>query len=250
MGLEDYLRRHLLTCSSMHRAGSIAAVLAVLAVAGCGSSGTSISSTPASTTSAATQPAASAGGCHSVSLPKARQSPHLSAPTIHLDPSRTYTVSIVTNCGSFAFTLDVKQSPKTSASFYSLVKHGFFDGLIFHRVAAGFVIQGGDPTQTGGGGPGYTVVEAPPPNTQYVRGDVAMAKTETQPPGASGSQFFVVTAANATTSAGLTPDYALVGKVVSGMNVVAAIGRLPTNPPDDGEPTTPVVMSSVTVSVR
>jgi cyclophilin family peptidyl-prolyl cis-trans isomerase len=157
-------------------------------------------------------------------------------------------VTIATNCGTFACTLNVRQSPKTSASFYSLVKHGFFDGLIFHRVAAGFVIQGGDPTQTGGGGPGYTVVEAPPRNTQYVRGDVAMAKTETQPSGASGSQFFVVTAANATASAGLTPDYALLGKVVSGMNVVQAIGRLPTNPPDDGEPTKPVVMSSVTVS--
>jgi cyclophilin family peptidyl-prolyl cis-trans isomerase len=157
-------------------------------------------------------------------------------------------VTVVTNCGTFAFTLDVKQSPRTSASFYSLVKRGFFDGLIFHRVAAGFVIQGGDPTQTGGGGPGYTVVEAPPKNTQYVRGDVAMAKTETQPSGASGSQFFVVTAANASQSAGLTPDYALLGKVVRGLSVVEAIGRLPTNPPDDGQPTMPVVMSSVTVA--
>jgi cyclophilin family peptidyl-prolyl cis-trans isomerase len=232
----------------MQRAGSIAAVLTMLAIAGCGSSSTGSSTTAATTTSTGTPHAASAGGCHSVPLPKARQSPHLPAPTIHLDPSRTYTVTVATNCGTFAFTLDVKQSPKTSASFFSLVKRGFFDGLIFHRVASGFVIQGGDPTQTGGGGPGYTVVEAPPRNTQYVRGDVAMAKTETQPAGASGSQFFVVTAANATTSAGLTPDYALVGKVVSGINVVQAIGRLPTSPPDDGQPTMPVVMSSVTVS--
>jgi peptidyl-prolyl cis-trans isomerase B (cyclophilin B) len=108
--------------------------------------------------------------------------------------------------------LDVAQSPKTSASFYSLVKSGFFDGLTFHRVAAGFVIQGGDPTGTGAGGPGYTVVEAPPKDTQYVLGDVAMAKTQAQPPGASGSQFFIVTASNATQSAGLTPDYALLGR--------------------------------------
>jgi cyclophilin family peptidyl-prolyl cis-trans isomerase len=156
---------------------------------------------------------------------------------------------VATNCGTFAFTLDVKTSPKTSASFYSLVKRGFFNGLTFHRVAAGFVIQGGDPSGTGGGGPGYTVVEPPPKSTQYVQGDVAMAKTQADPAGASGSQFFVVTAANATQSAGLTPDYALVGKVVSGQNVVNAIGSLPTMPQGDGTPSPAVVMSSVTVSV-
>jgi peptidyl-prolyl cis-trans isomerase B (cyclophilin B) len=181
----------------------------------------------------------SAPAAHSKSLP---------APHLTLDPSKTYTVTVQTNCGSFAFTLDVKGSPKTSASFYYLVKHHFFDGVSFHRVATGFVIQGGDPTGTGNGGPGYTVVEAPPQSTQYVQGDVAMAKTQAQPAGASGSQFFVVTAANATQSAGLTPDYALLGKVVSGLSVVAKIGSLPTNPPQDGTPSPAVVMSSVTVT--
>ncbi len=235
----------------MRKGGSIWLALVALALAGCGSSATKSSTAATTTASSGTAaPSASSGGCRTVRLPAARPSPHLSAPTLRLSPSRTYTVTIVTNCGAFAFTLDVKQSPKTSASFYSLVKRGFFDGLIFHRVAAGFVIQGGDPTQSGGGGPGYTVVEAPPKNTQYVAGDVAMAKTEAQPSGASGSQFFIVTAANATQSAGLTPDYALVGKVVSGMSVVQTIGKLPTNPPDDGMPTRPVVMSSVTASTR
>ena len=181
-------------------------------------------------------------------MPAPKPNGHLSAPRLKLDPQRTYTVTIVTNCGMFTFTLDVAQSPKTSASFYSLVKRGFFDGLEFHRVAAGFVIQGGDPTGTGAGGPGYTVVEAPPKNTQYVLGDVAMAKTQAQPAGASGSQFFVVTAPNVTQSAGLTADYALVGKVVSGIDVVEKIGSLPTTPPQDGSPTPAVVMSSVTVS--
>ncbi len=186
--------------------------------------------------------------CRTVAVPAPKPNGHLSAPHLALDPHRTYTVKIVTNCGTFAFALDVAQSPKTSASFYSLVKRGFFDGLTFHRVAAGFVIQGGDPTGTGAGGPGYTVVEAPPKNTQYVLGDVAMAKTEAQPAGASGSQFFIVTAPNVTQSAGLTPDYALLGKVTSGINVIEKIGSLPTNPPQDGAPTSPVVMSSVTVS--
>jgi peptidyl-prolyl cis-trans isomerase B (cyclophilin B) len=182
-----------------------------------------------------------------VPVPNPKSSPHLSAPTLRLDPTKTYTVTVTTNCGTFAFTLDVKQSPKTAASFYSLVKRGFFDGLTFHRVAAGFVIQGGDPTGTGAGGPGYTVVERPPNHTQYVQGDVAMAKTQADPPGASGSQFFIVTAANATQSNGLTPDYALAGKVVAGMAVVQKIGALPTNPPQDGAPNPAVVMTKVAV---
>lgn len=126
-----------------------------------------------------------------------------------------------------------------------LVKRGFFDGLTFQRVAAGFVIQGGDPTGSGAGGPGYTVLEPPPKATQYLRGDVAMAKAQALPPGASGSQFFVVTAANATQSQGLTPDYALLGKLVSGQG---AVGSLPTTPAGDGMPAPAVVMSRVTAS--
>jgi peptidyl-prolyl cis-trans isomerase B (cyclophilin B) len=183
-----------------------------------------------------------------VAVPPPKGAEHLDPPHIKLDPLRTYTVTVVTNCGTFAFTLDVRHSPKTSASIYSLVKRGFFDGLTFHRVAQGFVIQGGDPAGNGSGGPGYTVVEAPAPSTQYVRGDVAMAKTQSQPAGASGSQFFIVTGANVTQSAGLTPDYALAGKVVSGIAVVEKIGSLATNPPGDGAPTPAVVMSRVTVS--
>ena len=229
-------------------------IAAVLAIAGCASSSSSSSpsgSTTASTAaagSATSTAAAGAGPCRSVAAPAPKGPQHIPPPQLKLDPSRTYTVTVATNCGKFAFTLDVKQSPKTSASVYYLVKRGFYDGLTFHRVAAGFVIQGGDPAGNGSGGPGYTVVEAPPANTQYVLGDVAMAKTQTQPSGASGSQFFIVTGQNVTQSAGLTPDYALAGKVVSGINVVKAIGSLPTNPPQDGAPTTPVVMSSVTVS--
>jgi len=232
----------------------VSAYVAVAFIAaGCGSSASHSSSTstaagnpaPASST---TTPALTTAACRTVPVPAPKPNGHLSAPHLKLDPQRTYTVTIVTNCGTFAFTLDVAQSPKTSASFYSLVKRGFFDGLTFHRVATGFVIQGGDPTGTGAGGPGYTVVEAPSKNTQYVLGDVAMAKTQAQPSGASGSQFFVVTAPNVTQSAGLTADYALVGKVVSGIDVVEKIGSLPTTPPQDGSPTPAVVMSSVTVS--
>ena len=247
----------------MRRAWPIIAL--AIGLAGCGSGGasspsatatsataTSATATSATATSATATTSAAAGPatstCTAVKVPRPKGAQHLPPPHLTLDPHRTYTVKIVTNCGAFAFTLDVAQSPKTSASFYYLVKRGFFDGVTFHRVASGFVIQGGDPTGTGAGGPGYTVVEAPPKSTQYVLGDVAMAKTQTQPAGASGSQFFIVTAANVTQSAGLTPDYALLGKVVSGIGVVEKIGSLPTTPPGDGSPTPAVVMSSVTVS--
>ncbi len=235
----------------MRRLSLLAVFALLLGACGSSSQASSSSASSAAHASAAQTPAASSSGsgCTHVALPGARSEPHLSAPKTTLDPHKTYTVTVVTNCGTFAFTLDVKDSPRTSASFYSLVTHHFFDGVTFHRVAAGFVIQGGDPTGTGAGGPGYTVVEPPPKDTQYVLGDVAMAKTEAQPSGASGSQFFVVTTANATQSAGLTPDYALVGKVVSGMAVVQRIGALPTNPQGDGAPLTPVVMSRVTVAV-
>lgn len=225
--------------------------LTAAVLAGCGSSsGSSSSSSAPASSPPGTNSTSSAGTarCHAVPVAAPKGAAHLPAPAVRLDPARAYTVTVATNCGTFAFVLDVKDSPKTSASFYSLVRRGFFDGLTFHRVAAGFVIQGGDPLGTGAGGPGYSVIEPPPAGTQYVRGDVAMAKTQTDPAGASGSQFFVVTAANATQSSGLMPDYALVGKVVRGQNVVDAIGALPTNPPQDGMPSPAVVMSRVTVT--
>ncbi|HKT84059.1 MAG TPA: peptidylprolyl isomerase, partial [Solirubrobacterales bacterium] len=103
-----------------------------------------------------------------------------------------------------------------------LSEEGFYDGLTFHRIAPGFVIQGGDPEGTGLGGPGYSVVEKPPANLSYTKGTVAMAKSSAEPPGSSGSQFFVVTGADA----GLPPEYALVGKVSEGMDVVERIGKL------------------------
>jgi cyclophilin family peptidyl-prolyl cis-trans isomerase len=230
---------------------ALIAILAVTALAGCGSSGgnstpgSSAATTASSGTTAAPAGATTATGCKNVSIPPPHKPYHLKPPTITLDPAKTYTVHVTTNCGSFAFTLNVKGSPKTAASVYSLVKMGFYNNLTFHRIVPQFVIQGGDPAGNGTGGPGYTVVDKPPTNLKYAPGDVAMAKTQTQPAGASGSQFFVVLSSAG--AAQLTPDYALAGKVVSGMNVVTRIGALPTNSSEYPKP--PVVMSSVTVSV-
>lgn len=239
----------MLSFEPVHRLIIAAAAAAILA--GCGASASSTAPGFPSTSTASSQSVAgthSASACRTVPEPSPRGPQHLTAPTGALDPSKTYIVTVRTNCGAFAIKLDVKDAPKTTASFEALVKRGFYDGLTFHRIAPGFVIQGGDPNGNGTGGPGYTVVEPPPKTLQYVRGTVAMAKTQTQAAGTSGSQFFIVTTANASASAGLTPDYALVGTVVSGLNVVEAIGALPTSPTGNDMPIPPVVMSSVTVA--
>ena len=139
-----------------------------------------------------------------------------------LDQEKTNSIVVDTSKGSFTFELATKTSPCTTASFAGLVNKGFFDGLTFHRIVPGFVIQGGDPEGNGMGGPGYSTVDAPPQDTQYKKGLVAMAKTQAEPAGTSGSQFFVVTGADV----GLPPDYAVLGTVTDGMDVVEEIGKL------------------------
>lgn len=159
-----------------------------------------------------------------------------------LDKSKGYTVHVVTNLGRFDIGLDVKTSPCTTSSFAALVRKGFFNGTRFHRIVPGFVIQGGDPTATGKGGPGYSVRDVPPSSTLYKKGVVAMAKTQVEPPGTSGSQFFVVTAVDA----GLPPDYAVLGYITKGLAVVEKIGRL-GNPVNE-RPTRPVIVVRMRVT--
>src|SRR5215204_4076793 len=163
-------------------------------------------------------------------------------PEDELDAAKTYSLVVETNCGSFTIELDQKLAPETSASLVGLANDGFFDSTTFHRVVPGFVIQGGDPTGTGSGGPGYSTVDAPPATAKYTKGVVAMAKTGAEAPGTSGSQFFVVTGEDV----GLPPDYAILGKVTEGMDVVDVIGVAPVGA--DEQPTDPIVMESVTVS--
>lgn len=215
----------------------------------CGSSGGTTSTSPNRTTSggvtAASKPASNTTGkCASAQAPAPKGALNIPKPTAKLDPSKRYVVQLTTNCGAIDIQLAVNAAPRTTASFAYLVKRGFYDNLTFHRVAAGFVIQGGDPNGDGSGGPGYTVVEPPPSNVHYTLGTVAMAKTSTDPSGASGSQFFIVTA----NSAPLPAQYALVGNVVGSMAGVDAIAKLPTDPPQDGAPTTPVVIRSATLT--
>ena len=146
----------------------------------------------------------------------------LKKPTTKLDVNKTYVATVTTNCGIFDFTLDQKASPNAAASIDYLAGKKFFDRTVFHRIVPNFVIQGGDPTASGNGGPGYSTVDTPAKSTTYKRGTVAMAKTGSEPAGTAGSQFFVVTGADAS----LPPDYAVVGKVTRGLDVVQNIGKL------------------------
>jgi cyclophilin family peptidyl-prolyl cis-trans isomerase len=210
---------HVVTCAVL------AATLAVVA-AGCGGGG-------GATTSA--------NGCVDVDAPAPRDDGGENAPTAPLDPTKTWTLTFDTSCGTFVVTLDLDSAPHTAASLVSLARDGFFDDTVFHRIVPGFVIQGGDPTQSGSGGPGYSTVDPPQADAAYTKGVVAMAKTEAEPAGTAGSQFFVVTGEDA----GLPPDYAVVGTVTEGMDVVERIGAL--GDPVTEQPLQPVVIDSVTV---
>ncbi len=182
---------------------------------------------------------ASAPGCQKVSRPAPRNV-HLQAPKQTVRAGEKLTATVKTSCGSFDIALDTQRAPKTVNSFVYLARKGFYDGLDFQRVAPNFVIQGGDPLGNGTGGPGYHVDETPPANLAYTKGVVAMAKTQVEPAGRSGSQFFVVLAADA----GLSPDYALVGRVDKGMNVVDRIGNLGA---PSQQPTQTVLIDRITI---
>ncbi|MEO8688857.1 MAG: peptidylprolyl isomerase [Solirubrobacteraceae bacterium] len=195
---------------------------------------------PAATDTA--EPAQQAG-CEKVPQPQPANQAKLPKPTQELKRGKTYVARVLTNCGEFEITLDPKRAPRTGGSFASLVSKRYYDNLTFHRIVAGFVIQGGDPKGDGSGGPGYTVTEAPPSDLTYGKGVVAMAKTATDPAGASGSQFFVVTGEDA----GLPPEYALLGKVTKGQEVVDRIGVLAVDANE--APTQPVVIRQIRITV-
>jgi peptidyl-prolyl cis-trans isomerase B (cyclophilin B) len=224
----------------MSRLGLLVLLLAcALGMAACGGGGDDESD--ATPEPAPASPAESAG-CEKVEAPAPKADGKLAKPKESLKAGGSYVATVVTSCGEFEIALDAKRAPRTGGSFKYLADKGFFDGLTFHRIVAGFVIQGGDPKGDGTGGPGYTVVEKPPAGLAYTKGVVAMAKGGNEPPGASGSQWFVVTAEDAQ----LPPDYALLGKVTEGLEVVDKIGAVPTTP--DEQPTEPVVIRSVKVT--
>jgi cyclophilin family peptidyl-prolyl cis-trans isomerase len=207
----------------------VAVVAAVLT--GCGGSD--------DTTASSSTEAASAGGCEKVEAPAPKEI-GFKAPKQVLKKGEAATAVVKTSCGTFKIALDTNRAPETANSFAFLAEEGFYDDVTFHRVSSGYVIQGGDPEGTGFGGSGYTVTEEPPPNLSYTKGVVAMAKSSVDPPGASSSQFFVVTSPDA----GLPPEYALVGKVSEGYDVVEKIDALGQQ---DETPKQTVLIEEVTI---
>lgn len=227
----------------MHRLPLLLVLGLLLVAAGCGGSDDGSPSAAGETTATQTDTATVTGdsGCTDVAAPAPREDGTESAPTEKLDPEKTHTLTFETSCGSFVVTLDQKLAPNNAASLVALAKAGFYDDTVFHRIVPGFVIQGGDPLQSGMGGAGYTVVDTPKADSQYVRGVVAMAKTGAEPAGTGGSQFFVVTGDDI----GLPPDYAIVGKVTEGQAVVDEIGKLGDAATE--APLQPIVIDKVTV---
>ncbi len=173
------------------------------------------------------------------SAPQQQQFP--SAPEMGINPDHRYTATMTTSMGELVIALDAINAPVTTNNFVFLALNHYYDGVIFHRIINGFMCQGGDPTGTGRGGPGYRFNDELPKPGQYEIGSVAMANAG---PNTNGSQFFLISGPNGVQ---LPPAYALFGKIVKGLDVLDAMQRVPTGAQD--RPNTDVVIESVAITV-
>ena len=163
-----------------------------------------------------------------------------------LAAGETRTITIETGKGTITLSLKADLSPIAVGNFVALAACGYYDGVVFHRLVPGFVIQGGDPTGTGTGGPGYTIADEPV-TTAYHRGTVAMARTSQ--PNSVGSQFFIVVDDGAQSALASANTYQIIGEVTAGMDVVDTIVAMPNSGQDTGnQALDPVPMTKVTVS--
>lgn len=169
------------------------------------------------------------------------------APAMVIDPAKQYTATVETNKGSFEVAFYPNDAPKTVNNFVCLARAGYYDDTPFHRIIPGFVIQGGDPTGSGSGGPGYRF-EDETVSRDYTKGVLAMANSG---PNTNGSQFFVVVG---DLRGQLQKNYTIFGQVTSGEETVDAIANTPIAPnPQTGEkssPTVPVTLDRVTIQER
>ena len=161
---------------------------------------------------------------------------YTSPPPFTVDPSKKYTATIDTSLGTMKAELYPKEAPLTVNNFVFLAREGFYDGVIFHRVIKGFMAQGGDPTGTGAGGPGYRFKDEPV-SRRYERGTLAMANAG---PNTNGSQFFIMHK-----DYPLPPNYTIFGKVVEGIDTIDKITAVPTKPGD--RPRTDITIHSITI---
>jgi len=160
-------------------------------------------------------------------------------PPMCIDPNRRYGAEMVTSKGTLTIALYPETAPQTVNNFVVLARYHYFEGIVFHRVIPGFVLQGGDPTGTGTGGPGYRFADELPPPGRYELGSLAMANAG---PNTNGSQFFVISGPQGVR---LPPQYSLFGKVVGGLDVVATIDALGSG---SGKPKELVSIDSVTIT--
>jgi peptidyl-prolyl cis-trans isomerase B (cyclophilin B) len=191
---------------------------------------------------------ASGGGAASVSASPAATAAASSCPKSQpaaLPAGQKRIVTINTIKGSMAITVEGSLSPIAAGNFVALASCGFYNGVVFHRLVPGFVIQGGDPDGTGAGGPGYEIQDEPV-TAQYHRGVVAMARTPA--PNSQGSQFFIVLSDAAARPLVQANTYAIFGEVTSGMETVDAIAAMPNSGEPNNAALQPVAMDSVTVS--
>lgn len=169
-----------------------------------------------------------------------RQTQFDGAPPMCIDPSKSYTATMETTLGTMVIALDANAAPKTVNNFVFLARYHYYDGIIFHRIIDGFMCQGGDPTGTGRGGPGYRFADELPKPGRYEIGSLAMANAG---PNTNGSQFFIVSGQSGVR---LPPQYSLFGKVIKGLEVVDAMQKVQTAAGD--RPVTDVVINSVTIT--
>ena len=202
---------------------ALVATMALPVLAGCGSSDSASADTAAT---------AAQEGAKSWSSPPAQT----------IDAKATYTATLATSEGDITIALDPKAAPKAVNNFVFLSKQGFYDGVTFHRVIPGFVIQGGDPDGNGTGGPGYTFEDELPEAGAYKLGSVAMANSG---PNTNGSQFFIITGDQ---GVALPPSYSLFGQVTKGQDVAEKISTMAAPGTETPEP--PVTIEKVTVQEK
>jgi cyclophilin family peptidyl-prolyl cis-trans isomerase len=224
---------------------AIAALALAVAVAACSStSGTPTppaapSAAPASAAPESVAPGSPAAPASSAATSPAAEGGCPTAPPEPLAAGETREVTIETDQGDIVIEVEADLGPLAAGNFVALAECGFYDGVAFHRILPGFVIQGGDPTGTGSGGPGYEFPNDPV-SVPYERGVVAMANAGRD---TNGSQFFVVLG-----DAGLPPDYSVFGRVTSGMEIADEIAAGPSSGGQAGQALEPVTMNRVTVA--
>ena len=235
-----------MTTTRIRRATAPVAALALaVAVAACSSSGgastppAAESVAPASVAPESVAPGSPAAPGSPVAASPAAEGSCPTAPPEPLPAGETREVTIETDQGDIVIEVEADLGPLAAGNFVALAECGFYDGIVFHRILPGFVIQGGDPTGTGSGGPGYEFPNDPVA-VPYERGVVAMANAGRD---TNGSQFFIVLG-----DAGLPPDYSVFGRVTSGMEIADEIAAGPSTGGQAGQALEPVTMNRVTVA--